>query len=793
MKWKKGILITGSGVILVMGFVLWIAWQAYPQREGEIHLPGLTGKVTVHFDRFANPTISADSKLDAYFSLGYLTARERMFQMDMMRRKISGRLSEVFGKKALNIDILHRHLGFSRSAAEIVKALPLEQRQLLLAYAGGINSYLETVSILPVEFLMLGYSPEPWREEDSILISLNMFQQLSWSEADERMISVMKEALPEDVVDFLTPQNDVYNSSVLLMDSEENNEAMTRIPVKSIQGMKSGNHSVASGLVETQPVQAGSNQWVVNKTADGRAILANDMHLPLTVPNIWYQASLHYGDVSIRGITLPGLPLVIAGSNGHIAWGYTNSQADVLDLVVLNKKPGEGQLYKTERGWQKIETNEEVVKVKDEEDHIFEVRRTIWGPVSPRLLMEEEVAVQWSAFYPEAVNLELADMDKIQRMEDALELFNHAGLPVLNVVLADKQGNIAWTLTGKIPQRINFDGSSSVSWANGEKSWAGFVSADAYPRIENPPSGFLATANNRVLPGIHPFKYGNNFANSYRGYRITELLEQGDQFSAEDMHRIQLDTRTEFYRFYQQLLLSVLSAEAVKQDSTLIKIRNAVEGWDGVANAESTGFGILVEFRRRLADTVFSSYVQECKKRDAKFRYRWFQMDTPLRALLSQKVPEILPANLHYDSWNHLILDVLKQTATNLKQRFPDVNLAELEWGQMESFQLKHPFSRANAWLGYFLDFPEEPMSGCAHCVRVATRNFSASMRMVVSPGHEDDMILIQPTGQSGHPFSRHYRDQFYYWVNGITMKQDVDINNNNLILLPKIEASSGI
>ena len=786
MKWKKTILITSSGAILVIGFMWWIVLQTFPQTEGEMHLPGLTGKVTVRFDRFANPTISADSKLDAYFSLGYLIARERMFQMDMMRRKISGRLSEVFGKKALNNDILHRHLGFSRSAAEIVEALPVEQRQLLRAYAGGVNSYLKTASILPVEFLALGYSPEPWREEDSILVSLNMFHQLNWVEANERMVSVMKESLPEDVVAFLTPQNDSYSSSVLLQGSEKFEDAMTRIPVKSLQGLVTGNHKVATGLVDTHSVQAGSNQWAVNKTSDGRAILANDMHLHLSVPNIWYQASLQYQDVSIKGIILPGMPLVVAGSNGHIAWGYTNSQADVLDLVILNKQPGDDQLYKTEQGWKQIETSEEVVKVKDEEDHIVVVRNTVWGPVSPRLLMGEEVAVQWNAFYPEAVNLDLAKMDRTNRMEDALTLFNNAGLPVMNVIMADNNGNIAWTLTGRIPDRVGFDGSTSVSWANGEKSWAGFVSPTAYPRINNPSSGFLMTANNRVLPGKHPFKYGRNFGNSYRAYRIAELLEQGEDLSVDTMHRMQLDTKTNFYRFYQHLLLSVLSREGSKLDSYLDNIRNAVESWDGFADAKSTGFGILVEFRRRLADTIFSSYIQECKRQDANFRYQWFEMDTPLRALLSQQIPESLPDHLHYDSWNDLILDALAQVAENLEVRFPGVNPEQLEWGQMEIFQLKHPFSRAYSWLGYFLDLPEQPLSGCVHCVRVSKRDFAASMRMVVSPGHEDEMILVEPTGQSGHPFSRHYKDKFFYWVNGITMKEDDGGSDDTLTLLPE-------
>ena len=257
----------------------------------------------------------------------------------------------------MKLDISNRNLGFGKAVESILQSLPVDHITILQAYADGVNAYLETMRVLPIEFIALGYAPEPWRIEDSILISLSMFQMLDRNEVTERMLTVMNKMLPEQVVTFLTPQDDIYNGSVLLQGQEEFDDSRSRIPVQSLSGININNQTkLAYGLVDNNSVHAGSNQWAVNKTKDGRAILANDMHLPLAVPNLWYEATLIYDDVSLTGITLPGLPMVIAGSNGSIAWGFTNAGADVLDLVELSINPENGQQYKTRQGWQDLKT-----------------------------------------------------------------------------------------------------------------------------------------------------------------------------------------------------------------------------------------------------------------------------------------------------------------------------------------------------------------------------------------------------------------------------------------------------
>ncbi len=763
-------------------FLAWFWLVSQAKMEGEIALPGLRKPVQVSFDSFANPSITAESKNDAYLALGYLTARERLFQMDLMRRKMAGRLAEIFGNKALALDIRNRHLGFSQLARKIVKSLPEHQRHVLDDYTRGINYFIETMAVRPLEFLALGYTPERWQPEDSLLVSLSMFQLLNQNSQDETMVSIMNAVLPKDVVTFLTPDTDIYSSEVLLQ-GQGSVDDLTAIPVQSLAKLvASYQQNSVRGLVEQRQTIAGSNQWATNKTADGRAILANDMHLPLSVPGIWYQAELHYQKVKIKGITLPGLPLIIAGSNASIAWGFTNAQADVLDLVELSINPDNDDQYLTSEGWQDFQQTTETINIKDSPDHKLTIKKTLWGPVLTKLLMGKRVAAQWSIYQPGAVNLDLMAMDKIDNLDDAIELFNQAGLPALNVMLADDKGQIAWTLTGKIPKRVNFNGSVSVPRSQGDFYWDGFIEASDYPRVINPVSGFLMTANNRVLAKGQQIKYGQNFANSYRAYRIKQGIQKQEHLTAQQMYQLQLDTRTQFYDFYRQLALSVLTEQVLNDVPELQDIRQTLENWKGHADSHSVGFGLLVKFRESLADTLFSYYLQAAKAADKSFRYQWYNQDSALRSLLTAKIVETLPGK--YQHWDQFILAMLRQVAEQILQS-SGAKLSTLTWGEMAVVNIQHPFGGMHSWAAKLLNMPIRPQSGCRFCVRVANSNFSASMRMVVSPGHEEQMILVESTGQSGNPLSAHYADKYDGWVKGLIPEQTPDDKHMAITLIP--------
>ena len=736
-----------------------------PIRDGELQIKGLDLPVTVTSDPFGIPTITASTRRDAALALGYVTAQDRLFQMDLMRRRTAGRLSEIVGKIAVGTDKRQRVIGFNRVTQAIVANLSNEQRAILVAYADGVNAFIRHMDTPPFEFLLLGYQPEPWAVEDSILVVMNMFQVLSFREDDERMMTIMEKALPPEVVAFLTPDTDSYTQ--VLLGGPDTHRPVQPIPVKALAAIRHTPKQNGERLVHATVPVAGSNSWVVDpsKTAESRAILANDMHLGLSIPNTWYRASLRYRNVEISGVTLPGTPAVVVGSNGHVAWGFTNISGDFLDLVQLEINPENPDEYKTPEGWKRFEVINERIEVKGEEPTVQPVKLTIWGPVSPKPLIGQPVAIHWTAIQPEAIGMELLDIDKAITLQDALRIMNHFGGPPLNVTIADKTGQIAWTYCGKIPVRKGFDGSATKSWANGDIGWEGYIPPSELPRLISPSAGFIATANNRTLGKDYPYVIGYNFANSHRAYRINKRLREMDQITEQDMFQLQLDTMNHFYEFYQQLALSVLTEETVANKPHLLAARRQIENWDGKVEVNTVAFGLLVRFREILAEDVFEPFLIPCYQTDKRFSYTWRNMESPLRTLLKEKIPEILPDPVDYPNWEEFILSKLEKSIEQLINEHNFDSLNQLTWGSIHKTQISHPLGFM-PMLGQILNMPQKPLPGGIHCVRAP----NASERMVISPGHDADGILHIPGGQSGHPLSANYKDQYSYWLKGETL-----------------------
>ncbi len=777
-------LIIGAFVAALLLFLFIRA--SVPGVNETVIITSLKNTVHVRFDPLGNPTISAVTDLDAYNALGYLTARERLFQMDLIRRKSAGRLSEVFGDAAINIDTQQRHLQLERAAKAIVNKLPVNQTRALQAYVDGVNTAMQQMPILPFEFLVLNYTPESWRLEDSILIALSMFQVLSSEQESERMLSVMEQTLPNQVTAFLTPDVDEYDS--VLVGGHQSWRPKQPIPAQALATVLNSKQqrtkitdtsqhpqdqlSVASTSLNTDDLAPGSNAWVVAgaKTSDGRAILANDMHLSLRVPNIWYRATIKYAEQLVSGVTLPGLPLIIAGSNNHVAWGYTNAYVDLVDLVKIDINPDNPEQYRILNGWANIQHIKEQIRIKDSDPITVDVRYTRWGPLSTRTLLGSPVALKWTALDPSAVDLGLINLHTANTLEQAIDAMNNAGGPPQNAMLADQSGRIAWTLMGKIPKRHGFDGLTSRSWVNPEIGWDGYLDPNRLPRVIDPETGFIATANNRIIGKGYPVKLGHDYQMAFRAWRINQRLEKMHAITEQDMLDLQLDTETEFYRYYQKLAFSVLTPTAIKEVPERRVLLGYLQSWDGKAELNSTGLPVLYAFRKALINTILPAYYQQCLKRQPDFRFSWSKKETPVRQLLNAKIPATLPHPQHYASWDALILDVLESTAQQIKQRNKITDLADLTWGNVNTAKISHPFSAQLPLLGGLLDMPENPLSGCPYCVRVVYGLFGASERMVVSPGHLSEAILHMPTGQSGHPLSNHYRDQQPYWEYGKTL-----------------------
>jgi penicillin amidase len=778
-----------SVVAIGIGSGFWVLHNAMPQLDGTVKLERLTAEVQVHTDGHGIPAINAANRVDAVRALGYVTARDRLFQMELMRRKSAGRLAEIFGGMALDSDIKARTYGFHREAKAIWEKLPPVHQQYLQSYADGVNSYIAESGKLPFEFTALGYRPEPWTSEDSLLVVLGMCENLTaWEERGERMLSVMEKTLPDSAMRFLTPDTDFYTEQ--LQKQAESLRPAPAIPVEALAAAlahQPPDNVPLAQLVQQSDLMAGSNAWAVSGklTWDGRAILANDMHLGISVPNIWYRIELNYGDVHAAGLTLPGTPLLIAGSNRHVAWGATNLSGDFLDLVRLDINPANPGEYRVGEQWQRFDEYPETIVVKGGEAKQIVVKQTRWGPVANQSLLDQPVAIHWTALDADAANLNLFDLEQSETLEQAVKIVNSSGGPQLNVLLSDDKGRIAWTLMGKIPKRFGNDGLASRSWADGSVGWNGYVEPGDLPRIIDPPEGILVSANDRRLGKNYPYVIGHQFSNGYRAYRITRQLTQMPKIGEWAMFDLQLDTESEFYVFYQQLALNSLTPEAIAAQPNLAEARDYLLAWDGRADAGSLGFALLVEFRKQLIGTVFTPYLAASRQADKNFSYAWTYIDTPLQALLNEKLPQTLPDAAHYRDWDGFILGQLKHSIQLVQARQPGVALMELNWGRLNKVKQAHPFSKALPVLSDLLDMPGEALPGCAFCVRAAGPDFGASERLVVSPGHFEDAILHMPGGQSGQPLSPYYRDQQNYWLKGLPLPLTAGKPEHLLLLRP--------
>lgn len=772
-------------IVVAMGSLACLIVASLPSEDGEIALQGLQAGASVRSDELGVPSIVAESREDAFRTLGYLHARDRLFQMELMRRKSAGRLAELFGVSALPLDRKQRSYQMSRVAGQIVNDLPAEQRRALQAYVDGVNAYIGQASIMPPEFLALRHRPQYWRAEDSILVVLSMFQTLNGQEQDERMVSIMEAALPADLVAFLTPDTDSY--ATVLVGGKASRRFSHAIPVDALADLPDAEQTLAENRVDAENVVAGSNNWVVagSKTKDGRAIVANDMHLALGVPNIWYRAELKYRDKHIYGVTLPGVPGVIVGGTDDVAWGFTNVTADLLDLISLETDPLHPNAYRTPQGWREFGSHVETIRVKDEADAVITLRDTIWGPVSDHSLLGKPVAVKWTALERNAVDLGLIDMDAAKNTGQAMAMINQAGGPPQNVVFADREGHIGWTYMGRFPKRAGFDGLASRSWADGSAAWQGFIPPEQLPRLRDPSDGFIATANNRTLGSEYPYVIAHNWALGYRAYRIAELLRDRQGLTEQDLLAIQLDSRIGVLDFYQSLALAELKGFKDK-DAELLEAERVLQIWDGQMRAASLGAAFVDEFRKRVALAVFAKVVAACQALDPDFRYAWREMETPLRQLLTERPRGMISARYH-DDWGRMIIDTLRETGQELRRRYPGTDLAQLTWGQAHTMVLQHPFSKVVSILGAVLDMPAFESDGCASvCVRVMDNGHGASERLVLSPAHQENAIFQMPGGQSGHPWSPHYRDQQRFWQDGIAAPLQSNIGLKTLSVTPQ-------
>jgi len=539
----------------------------------------------------------------------------------------------------------------------------------------------------------------------------------------------------------------------------------------------------------------GSNSWAVagEHTASGAALLANDMHLPLTVPNVWYRASLVWpaegeaGKHEVTGVTLPGLPMMVTGSNGHLAWGFSNAFADTSDLVVLEPDPKDSNRYQTPDGSEPFELHEESIRVRGGADEILEVRRTRWGPVVGADHQGRPWAYRWTALDSAAVNFRFLEMETASSLEEALEIAQLSGLPPQNLIVADEEGRIAWSIAGRIPRRYGAAGLTPTSWSEGSNGWSGYLGVDEIPQLFSPPDGRLWTANNRVIGGEGAELLGDGgWVPGARAQQIRDALFAMENPDEGDMLALQRDDRSLFLDRWRQVFLTVLTDQAVTESALRGAARAILEKPTTHASVDSVGYRLLRNARHFLSEKIFEALTAPCREADPIFNYTdvFTRHEAPLWALVTERPEHLLGPD--YESWEAQILAALDKALDYLTAG--GGALEAQTWGRRNTVRARHPLSLALPVLGRWLDMPARELPGDSYMPRVQHPSFGASQRMVVSPGREEEGIFHMPAGQSGHPLSPHYGDGQAAWAEASATPFLPGETVHSLILRPATE-----
>jgi penicillin G amidase len=791
------------GALLLLAAALaaaaWMAARAsLPVLDGTRTLAGLGGSVVVERDALGVPTVHGASRADVARATGFLHAQERFFQMDLARRFAAGELAELVGDAALPVDRVMRLHAFRPAARKAVAETPEAARRIIEAYAAGVNAGLDALGARPPEYLLLRSHPAAWHAEDSILLVAYMYFGLqAGSMAREGAFGIMRETLPPALVAFLQPGPDQWEAPIVGdVPAEPRLPTPDEVNLRAALGTQHselgtpfpalGTRDSALGTSFDLPGRPGSNSWAVDArhAAGGRALLANDMHLELGVPNIWYRMVLTWPDPAapggqrrLVGVSLPGTPAVVVGSNGQVAWGFTNAGIDATDFVVLEPDPSSPGAYRTPAG-PAVPTvrRESIARKGGAAPEALRVEETPWGPIVDTDRQGRRRVLAWVVHQPGALNLRLMDMESAATVAQALDVGASAGIPAQNLVAADSAGHIGWTIAGAIPNRVGYDGMAPVSWADGTCRWDGVLPPAAHPRVVDPDSGRIWTANNQVVFGSSPAVYSPlSVDEGARARQIRDdLLALGSPVE-RDLLRIQLDDRALFLDRWRTVLLQALDTPGALTTTGRREFHRLVaSSWDGRASADSVGYTLVNRWHRALTRQVFEALTGPC--RAAVSTFDWIRpvggpaftppwparTDGPLWRMVTGRPLNLLAPR--FKDWDEQLLAavdaVVEQAAA------AGTPMADLRWGTIDS-GIRHPLSGALGPLGRYLDMDPIPLGGGYNVPRQRMGNLMASERLVVSPGREETAVFHMPGGQSGHPLSPHYRDGHLAWVRG--------------------------
>jgi penicillin amidase len=780
-RWPRILLRSVTGLLLLLlivvaGGVLWlraVAKAALPMLDGDLHIAGLSAPVTVKRDVHGVPHIDAPTQEDLFVAQGYVTAQDRLWQMDILRRSANGELAEVLGHSLLRYDTLQRVFQFRNTARRIYTNLDPDSRARLDAYARGVNLMIaQHPDELPPEFALLHYKPQPWSGADSLSIGVSMMAQTlddHWDaklareaisaklhnpklEAELYPIGSWRDRPPTgEVVDWSQP----HPAPAAHDEDDEDERTQTRaMPSEDLRELHSPlGHAACDGCTP------GSNEWVIagKHTASGKPLLSNDMHLSLTVPNIWYTADLRAPGFHAAGVTLVGVPFVVAGHNDHVAWGYTALYADVQDLYI-EKLDDKGDYQAADGRWKPLTVDRETIHVRGQSDVTLNLQSTGHGPLLNPIFktMQQPMALKWTLYDATLNALPIYLLNTAASCADVTAALGAWDSPTLNVVYSDDQGHIAYHAVGRIPLRPA--GLVGVPIRDASHEWQGYIPFDSLPGAADPPSGFLATANSRVTTDKSPYPLTLEWADPYRAERIYKVLQGRDGLTPKDMLALETDVYSEVDQELAHRFAYAID-HAAGTDERLRKAADLMRSWDGHLNTDSAAASIVTQTREALRPMLL-----EPKLGDLANEYQWSESNFAIEEIVMHASSNWLPPG--YKDWETFLTAAVRRGLETGKAP-ADVTL--WRYGSWHEIDLEHPLAGLLPIVSRIAGTGPQPLSGDTITVKQAGRAFGPSQRFTMDWSNVDGSTENIVLGESGNPLSPYFRDQWSDYYNGAT------------------------
>ena len=788
MKKKVKILIglsTALILLLIGTFVIsYVALKSYlPNYEGELTLHGLTSEVNIYRDSTGVPYISAINNEDAAFALGFVHAQERMFQMDLFRRAAFGKLSEIVGNKTLKIDKMFRTLGIGKASIKNYSELDETTKKLLTAYSQGVNAYLHSRKFHSVEFDLLGYTPEDWKPQESVAIAKLLAWELNMAWWSKIIKAHLLQKIPAKNVNEIWPaDNPNYPATISGLTNN------LQLPEEFLTA-----NAQAKRILGFEGSHIGSNNWAVSGklSVNGKPIIANDTHLAFSLPDEWFVAVIKTKDLTVSGFTLPGVPGVLIGENGNIAWTETNLMSDEA-LFYYEKISRDGKKYFNNGAWKNLKIEQDTIHVKDSADVVIDIRSTkngtIISDVHPYTILfpyslqsKILLSMRWPALNSAFEIKAILDLNSAKNWDEFLEALKPYGYPGQNFIYADSSGNIGYLCAGKLFKLNTTEGERIL---NGQTAGTnpGFVPFEKMPKIFSPREGFLATANNKVIKKF-PYHIADLWEPPARIERIVSLLKSKKKFSVKDFQKMQGDIYSDYPKKVVPLLLNAFGRAKIKDRNLKLSLK-LLRNWNYKFSRYSQPAGIYSVFFQKLLENTFKDELGENL-----FKEFVFVADVPFRA-----IKKIIGRKYSY-WWDDKTTrafenrdDVLRKSLVNalsfLENKFGK-NPAGWQWGRLHRLTLKHPFHGRSKLVDKIFDVGPFETGGCGTTLFNTEFSFvkpfdvtlGQAMRFIYDFAEPNVFYFTLPSGESGHVLSPHYGETTTNWLEGKYYKVYTDFS----------------